>query len=116
MLEWTQVIEELIQWAKEMQKDAEILDKLNLSVDEIAFYRALIENEKSVRQLGDNNLRSLAIEFTRQLRKSAQLTGKSEIVFEPECVTLYADYCVDGNTHQMQQKRLLNWYLNRLKY
>ncbi|WP_351017191.1 type I restriction enzyme endonuclease domain-containing protein [Shewanella sp. AC91-MNA-CIBAN-0169] len=71
MLEWTQVIEELIQWAKEMQKDAEMLDKLNLSVDEIAFYRALIENEESVCQLGDDNLRSLAIELTQQLRKSA---------------------------------------------
>jgi|TARA_R110002124_G_scaffold93322_2_gene236927 type I restriction enzyme R subunit len=71
VLEWTQVIEELIQWAKEMQKDAEMLDKLNLSVDEIAFYRALIENEESVCQLGDDNLRSLAIELTQQLRKSA---------------------------------------------
>jgi|TARA_R110000796_G_scaffold189960_3_gene306717 type I restriction enzyme R subunit len=48
-----------------------MLDKLNLSVDEIAFYRALIENEESVCQLGDDNLRSLAIELTQQLRKSA---------------------------------------------
>jgi type I restriction enzyme R subunit len=70
-IETAQIIEELIQWAKEMQKDAEMLDKLNLSVDEIAFYRALIENEESVRQLGDDNLRSLAIELTQQLRKSA---------------------------------------------
>ncbi|MCK7632217.1 type I restriction endonuclease subunit R [Shewanella putrefaciens] len=70
-IETAQVIEELIQWAKEMQEDAEMLDKLNLSVDEIAFYRALIENEESVRQLGDDNLRSLAIELTQQLRKSA---------------------------------------------
>ncbi|MBR9728007.1 type I restriction endonuclease subunit R [Shewanella intestini] len=70
-IETAQVIEELIQWAKEMQEDAEMLDKLNLSVDEIAFYRALIENEESVRQLGDDTLRSLAIELTQQLRKSA---------------------------------------------
>ncbi|GGB67618.1 type I restriction endonuclease subunit R [Shewanella inventionis] len=70
-IETAQVIEELIQWAKEMQEDAEMLDRLNLSVDEIAFYRALIENEESVRQLGDDNLRSLAIELTQQLRKSA---------------------------------------------
>ncbi len=70
-IETAQVIEELIQWAKEMQEDAEMLDRLNLSVDEIAFYRALIENEASVRELGDDNLRSLAIELTQQLRKSA---------------------------------------------
>lgn len=70
-IETAQVIEELIQWAKEMQKDAELLDKLNLSVDEMAFYRALVENESSVRELGDDTLRNLAIELTHQLRKSA---------------------------------------------
>lgn len=70
-IETAQVIEELIQWAKEMQEDADMLEKLNLSVDEIAFYRALVENEASVRELGDDNLRKLAIELTQQLRKSA---------------------------------------------
>ncbi|MGI3052887.1 type I restriction endonuclease subunit R [Vibrio alginolyticus] len=70
-IETAQVIEELIQWAKEMQADAEMMDKLNLSTDEIAFYRALITNEASVRTLGDDNLRQLAIELTHQLRKSA---------------------------------------------
>ncbi|PMO86618.1 DEAD/DEAH box helicase [Vibrio tasmaniensis] len=70
-IETAQVIEELIQWAKEMQEDGELLDKLNLSVDEIAFYRALVDNESSVKELGDDNLRKLAIELTHQLRKSA---------------------------------------------
>ncbi|WP_375748388.1 type I restriction endonuclease subunit R [Vibrio sp. HN007] len=70
-IETAQVIEELIQWAKEMQADAEMMDRLNLSVDEIAFYRALVTNEASVRELGDENLRKLAIELTHQLRKSA---------------------------------------------
>ncbi|EDK27183.1 Restriction enzyme type I helicase subunit [Vibrionales bacterium SWAT-3] len=41
------------------------------TVDEIAFDRALVENESSVRELGDDNLRKLAIELTNQLRKSA---------------------------------------------
>lgn len=70
-IETAQVIEELIQWAKEMQEDAEMVDKLNLSVDEMAFYRALVENESSVRELGNDDLRNLAIELTQQLRKSA---------------------------------------------
>ncbi|MGF1745144.1 type I restriction endonuclease subunit R [Vibrio minamisatsumaniensis] len=70
-IETAQVIEELIQWAKEMASDAEMVDKLNLSVDEIAFYRALVANESSVRELGDDALRGLAIELTGQLRKSA---------------------------------------------
>ncbi len=56
---------------KTLTKDQHALDKLNLSVDEIAFYRALVDNESSVRELGDDNLRELAIELTHQLRKSA---------------------------------------------
>ena len=70
-IETAQVIEELIQWAKEMAADSEMADKLNLSVDEIAFYHALIVNEESVRELGNDVLRKLAIELTNQLRKSA---------------------------------------------
>ncbi len=70
-IETAQVIEELIKWAKEMAADSELAAKLNLSTDEIAFYRALIANEASVRELGDDNLRKLAIELTLQLRKSA---------------------------------------------
>ncbi len=69
-IETAQVIEELIQWAKEMAADAEMASRLKLSPDEIAFYRALIVNEASVRELGDNNLRQLAIELTQKLRKS----------------------------------------------
>ncbi|CAH6895161.1 hypothetical protein BCT01_08695 [Vibrio tasmaniensis] len=52
-----------------MQEDAELLDKLNLSVDGMAYYRALVENKYSVRELGDDALRNLAIELTQQLRK-----------------------------------------------
>ncbi|GEM76161.1 type I restriction endonuclease subunit R [Vibrio sagamiensis] len=70
-IETAQVIEELIKWAKEMAADAEMAAGLNLSADEIAFYRALVANEASVRVLGDDNLRQLAIELTIQLRKSA---------------------------------------------
>ena len=70
-IETAQVIEELIKWAKEMAADAEMAAGLNLSPDEIAFYRALVANESSVRELGDNSLRHLAIELTQQLRKSA---------------------------------------------
>lgn len=69
-IETAQVIEELIQWAKEMAADEEMASRLNLSPDEINFYRALIQNEASVRELGDNNLRQLAIELTQKLRKS----------------------------------------------
>jgi type I restriction enzyme R subunit len=64
------VIEELIQMAKDMAEDAEIAEKSGLNPDEVAFYRALIQNESAVKELGDNNLRELAKHVTAQLRKS----------------------------------------------
>lgn len=69
-IEAAQVIEELIKMAKEMADDAEMAAKSGLNNDEIAFYRALIQNESAVRELGDNNLRELAKYVTNQLRKS----------------------------------------------
>lgn len=69
-IETAQVIEELIKMAKEMAADAEQAAKLGLNSDEIAFYRALIQNESAVKELGDNNLRDLAKFVTEQLRNS----------------------------------------------
>ena len=69
-IETAQVIEELIQMAKDMEKDLMQAEELGMNTDEIAFYRALIQNESAVRELGDNNLRNLAKEITEKLRKS----------------------------------------------
>lgn len=69
-IETAQVIEELIKMAKEMAEDEELAASSGLNTDEIAFYRALIQNESAVRELGDNNLRELAKHVTNQLRKS----------------------------------------------
>lgn len=69
-IETAQVIEELIKMAKEMAEEAELAEKSGLNQDEIAFYRALIQNESAVKELGDSNLRQLAIFVTEQLRKS----------------------------------------------
>ena len=69
-IETAQVIEELIKMAEEIAADEKMAEKSGLNSDEIAFYRALIQNESAVRKLGDNNLRELAIYVTAQLRKS----------------------------------------------
>ena len=69
-IETAQVIEELIKMAKEMAEDEELAANSGLNSDEIAFYRALIQNESAVRELGDNKLRELAKHVTNQLRKS----------------------------------------------
>lgn len=69
-IETAQVIEELIAMAKEMADDAKMAENSGLNPDEVAFYRALIQNESAVKELGDNNLRELAKYVTMQLRKS----------------------------------------------
>ena len=69
-IETAQVIEELIQMAKEFQEAMARDEALGLSPDEIAFYDALTENESAVRELGDDILKKLAIEVTLKLRQS----------------------------------------------
>ena len=69
-IETAQVIEELIKMAKEMADDADMAEQSGLNSDEIAFYRALIQNESAVKELDDNSLRELAKYVTQQLRKS----------------------------------------------
>jgi type I restriction enzyme R subunit len=69
-IETAQVIEELIALAKEMEEDLAQAGKLGLNPDEVAFYRALIQNESAVKELGDNNLKELAKYVTEQLRRS----------------------------------------------
>ena len=69
-IETAQVIEEMIKMAKDMANDAELAEKSGLNPDEIAFYRALIQNESAVKELGDSNLRALAIFVTEKLKKS----------------------------------------------
>ena len=69
-IETSQVIEELIQMAKDFQAEMEREASLGLNPDEIAFYDALANNESAVRELGDDTLKQIAREITEKLRKS----------------------------------------------
>ncbi|MQZ56502.1 type I restriction endonuclease subunit R [Acinetobacter junii] len=69
-IETSQVIEELIQMAKEFQAEMQREAALGLNPDEIAFYDALANNESAVRELGDDTLKQIAREITEKLRKS----------------------------------------------
>jgi type I restriction enzyme R subunit len=72
-IETAQVIEELIQMAKEFQTVLEREAELGLSPNEIAFYDALANNESAVRELGDAILKKIAIEITEKLRASTSV-------------------------------------------
>lgn len=69
-VETAQVIEELIQMAKDFQAVLEREAALGLNPDEIAFYDALANNESAVRELGDDILKKIAVEITEKLRNS----------------------------------------------
>jgi len=70
-IETAQVIEELIQMAKDFRSALEKEKELGLNMDETAFYYALAENESAVRELGDAILKKIAVEITNKLRNSA---------------------------------------------
>jgi len=69
-IETAQVIEELIQMAKDFQEAMKRDEELGLSPDEIAFYDALANNESAVRELGNEVLKKIAHELTEKLRAS----------------------------------------------
>jgi type I restriction enzyme R subunit len=69
-VETAQVIEELIQMAKDFQEAMKREEELGLDPDEIRFYDALSNNESAVRELGNEILKKIAIELTENLRKS----------------------------------------------
>lgn len=69
-IETIHVIEELVAMAKEFADAAKEGERLGLTVDEVAFYDALAENEASVRELGDDTLKKIAIELTDKLQRS----------------------------------------------
>lgn len=72
-IETAQVIEELIQMAKEFKAALEREAALGLSHDEIAFYDALANNESAARELGDETLKKIATELTEKLRASTTI-------------------------------------------
>lgn len=65
-----QVIEELIELAREMRVAKERGQELGLTDAELAFYDALETNDSAVKVLGDETLRKIARELTDTVRKN----------------------------------------------
>ena len=72
-IEAAQVIEELIQMARELREASERGEKLGLSDDEMAFYDALETNDSAVQVLGDETLRNIARELVRTVRNNVTI-------------------------------------------
>ena len=72
-IEAAQVIEELIQLAKEMREANARGESLGLTEDELAFYDALETNDSAVKVLGDETLRVIAQELVRTVRQNVTI-------------------------------------------
>ena len=72
-IEAAQVIEELIQLAREMREANARGDELGLSEDELAFYDALETNDSAVQVLGDETLRDIARELVDTVRRNVTI-------------------------------------------
>ena len=72
-IEAAQVIEELIQIAKEMRQAQKRGDDLGLSDEELAFYDALEVKDSTVKVLGDETLRTIAVELVETVRGNVSI-------------------------------------------
>ncbi|MBL8802500.1 MAG: type I restriction endonuclease subunit R [Planctomycetes bacterium] len=68
-----QVIEELIQLAKELDAATKAGQEMGLTDDEKAFYDALAANDSAVTAMGDAKLRVIAAELITQVKKSVSI-------------------------------------------
>ena len=72
-VEAAQVIEELIELARELREADARGERLGLSEDELAFYDALETNDSAVQVLGDETLREIARELVETVRRNVTI-------------------------------------------
>lgn len=72
-IETAQILEELIELAKQLREAGRRGDKLKLSADELAFYDALEVNDSAVKILGDDVLKSIARDLVDTVRRNVTI-------------------------------------------
>ena len=73
LLTTTEIIQELINIAKEVKEADKEGEKLGLTNDEVAFYNALEVNDSAVQVLGDETLKEIAREIADKVRANATI-------------------------------------------
>jgi len=73
LLTTAEVIQELINIAKEIKEADKEGERLGLTKDEVAFYNALEVNDSAVYVLGDDQLKEIAREITDKVRANATI-------------------------------------------
>lgn len=73
LLTTAEIIQELINIAKEIKDADKEGERLGLTKDEVAFYNALEVNDSAVRVMGDDQLKEIAREITDKVRANATI-------------------------------------------
>lgn len=73
LLTTAEIIQELINIAKEIKKADKEGERLGLTKDEVAFYNALEANDSAVMVMGDDQLKEIAREITDKVRANATI-------------------------------------------
>ncbi len=73
LLTTAEIIQELINIAKEIKESDKEGERLGLTKDEVAFYNALEVNDSAVMVLGDDHLREIAREITEKVKANATI-------------------------------------------
>jgi type I restriction enzyme R subunit len=73
LLSTAEIIQELIEIAKEVRESDRQGEKLNLTKDEVAFYNALEVNDSAIKVLGGETLRDIAKEIADKVKKNATI-------------------------------------------
>lgn len=73
LLTTAEIIQELINIAKEIKEADKEGERLGLTIDEVAFYNALEVNDSAVMVLGDDQLKEIAREITDKVRANATI-------------------------------------------
>jgi len=73
LLSTAEIIQELINIAKEIKEADKEGERLGLTKDEVAFYNALEINDSAVQILGDEQLKEIAREITEKVRANATI-------------------------------------------
>ena len=68
-----QLIQHLIEFAKELRDEPERANSMGFSANELAFYDALAQSESAVQVLGDIQLRTIARELVKSVRENATI-------------------------------------------
>jgi len=73
LLSTAEIIQELINIAKDIKDADKEGEKLGLTIDEVAFYNALETNDSAVKVLGDETLKEIAKEIADKVRANATI-------------------------------------------